>query len=739
MSTTNTTNTPFFKTKKGRIVINSAIGAVVLIGIALIYYFAITMVLLDLQHLSFIRYSYVISEDEAGIHEDIQGVEIMEIRVPEGQRPPRDFYIPSFIEGKPVTRIANYAFMDIEGIRSVRIPNSVHFIGDAAFRDCKDLQSINYSGNIRTLGTEVFDGTPFLTSLENNANKGFVFFSSVLMSFRGSLPPNTALLASDQSPAVSKFPDSFIDFGDFTDDIIFARGVFKNQTNLVYLEVPESARILSDSLFEGCTNLKVVDFSLVAANSNQEYSIGNNVFKGCSSLDLGAESGEFSLPGNITSIGTSAFENNATKGILKIGNARISASAFKSNKSINEVVIGNTFNRFENSIFQDCSSLNKITIDGTSATTLANSDSITYIGQYSFANTAFENFAFPKGVASIRHSVLADCRNLKTVTMYNESVLMFEEYSFRNTPMLEEFILLSPTGSIVPTEADVTFPVFAVSIVSIGGYLGESGLFGAFTVSGSTIIPTGNAPQFETVKLPGSIPAIGRNTFYGNSNLKSVTMGTAYTLEDEVQTPSNHRITGIGENAFRDCSSLTAVQIPETVRELGPNVFNGCFSLSSINYLPNFITITTGTFRNTGFTSLTLSANTQSVKTGSIENNTLLDWVLFKGIEVRDPETQAVTGMAGNIYSFELNAIRNNKESLKVFFEFSHDFIGNTWAVNDWHPELTQANAPSPTDFDTPQEYNEALSEFKTQYFASKGVYFRGSWSLVGGVPTPSI
>ena len=48
-------------------------------------------------------------------------------------------------------------------------------------------------------------------------------------------------------------------------------------------------------------------------------------------------------------------------------------------------------------------------------------------------------------------------------------------------------------------------------------------------------------------------------------------------------------VTTIGENAFRDCSNLTSVTIPNSVTEIGFRAFSSCSSLTSVT-IPNSIT-----------------------------------------------------------------------------------------------------------------------------------------------------
>ena len=47
--------------------------------------------------------------------------------------------------------------------------------------------------------------------------------------------------------------------------------------------------------------------------------------------------------------------------------------------------------------------------------------------------------------------------------------------------------------------------------------------------------------------------------------------------------------TTIGEDAFRDCSNLTSVTIPNSVTEIGGWAFSGCNALTSVT-IPNSVT-----------------------------------------------------------------------------------------------------------------------------------------------------
>ncbi len=85
------------------------------------------------------------------------------------------------------------------------------------------------------------------------------------------------------------------------------------------------------------------------------------------------------------------------------------------------------------------------------------------------------------------------------------------------------------------------------------------------TVSENVIIPA---------KFKGKcVTSIGNEAFRGCSKLTSITIPDG--------------LTNIGEYAFYNCSKLTSITIPDSVKSIGEMAFSGCRSLTSINVSEN--------------------------------------------------------------------------------------------------------------------------------------------------------
>ncbi len=108
----------------------------------------------------------------------------------------------------------------------------------------------------------------------------------------------------------------------------------------------------------------------------------------------------------------------------------------------------------------------------------------------------------------------------------------------------------------------------------------------------------------ETVNYNGitySVTSIGDAAFRGCSSLTSVTIPNS--------------VTSIGGYAFRGCSSLTSITIPNSVTSIGDYAFHGCSSLNSIT-IPNSVTsIGDWTFFNCrSLTSITIPNSVMSIE-----------------------------------------------------------------------------------------------------------------------------
>ena len=81
--------------------------------------------------------------------------------------------------------------------------------------------------------------------------------------------------------------------------------------------------------------------------------------------------------------------------------------------------------------------------------------------------------------------------------------------------------------------------------------------------------------SLTSVTIPNSVTSIGNSAFYGCSGLTSVAIPNS--------------VTRIGNSAFYGCSGLTSVTIPNSVTSIGTRAFLGCSSLTNVT-IPSSVT-----------------------------------------------------------------------------------------------------------------------------------------------------
>ncbi len=329
--------------------------------------------------------------------------------------------IPAEIDGLPVTRVEDDAFIKQNQLVEVVIPASVIEIGSTAFHDCENLQVFTVAeenpvycvknGLLLDKGEKVLIRCPSGRYGEVTDIPDTVFLIS------------DAAFADCSSLSKIELPVSVLSIGAMA---------FSNCQSLSEVIVPSGVQILPDSAFADCIALQRVTLSEGLTN------ISVAAFKNCTALQ------EVQLPDTLESIKSNAFENCSSLQRMHFPAAvsELSANAFSGCISLSEVTVAaeNPYYTAVDGVlmtadqetlvyYPSCSSQSDYTIPETVKT----------IDSYAFQDAMQLQFlTVPETVETIEPYACYDANSLKEVMLNGASVI--SAYAFQSCDQLEAVV-----------------------------------------------------------------------------------------------------------------------------------------------------------------------------------------------------------------------------------------------------------------------------------------------------------
>ncbi len=188
------------------------------------------------------------------------------------------------IEILPGTRSIGYsAFQNVDGIKTVIVPESVESVENWAFQN-SSLESITLPGKVNYIGEEAFADCLNLTTVTINSFRdefrveGNVFANSnpIIYVYAGTCAAETMLEGRDKygwNVVVNDVTETIYDTYTTNDGVHLAK-VYAKPGDTVFT-IPEDVQVIDDRAFEGITGITKVVFP-----ENLRY-IGHEVFTGC--------------------------------------------------------------------------------------------------------------------------------------------------------------------------------------------------------------------------------------------------------------------------------------------------------------------------------------------------------------------------------------------------------------------------------------------------------------------------
>ena len=331
---------------------------------------------------------------------------------------------------------------------------------------------------------------------------------------------------------------------------------FQFNTTVTKVVLPDSVLEIGFNAFDGCSNLRSVDFG-----EGLKY-IGSAAFRDCLRLK------DVTFPDGLLMIGSQAFCDCVSleavsfpEGLLNIGNF-----AFYGDYSLSAITLP---------------------------------DSLTHIGVYAFDGTAYVNLAahWRQGFLYIGHHLIKVEKDKSGPVSVKDGTLLIASRAFYKCSMITS-VSFPDSLRIVGMEAfQECSGLTGTLTLSVPGLTVESQCFYKCTNITSLVVEEGvksieyhafqDCSSLASVTLPDKIDEIGGNPFFGTAyyNDQSHWSGKAFYVGKHLIEVKNDISGGftvpdgtlsIAGLAFRNSENLTVVTIPGSVRAIGERAFEGC-------------------------------------------------------------------------------------------------------------------------------------------------------------------
>ncbi len=239
-----------------------------------------------------------------------------------------------------------------------------------------------------------------------------------------------------------------------------------------------------------------------------------------------------------------------------------------------------------------------------------NGKPVTAIAESAFwANTTLTSIVIPDSVTSIGYFAFYDCPALTKIT-FNGTKAQWNAITI-------EVDALSSDVTISCTDGDITNG-------TIGGDTGDNG---GNTENGGNTDNGGDTGDNENASQGLKFELSENEAYY------YVSIGTC--TDTDIIIPSTYNglpVAEIKDWAFKDCTSLRSVTIPDSVVHIGMSAFYDCTNLAEIVLSKNLATIASYAFYHTAITSITIPEGVMRISLCSFEGTALTSVTISDGV-----------------------------------------------------------------------------------------------------------
>lgn len=559
--------------------------------------------------------------------------------------------IPSKIDGYTVTGVEN---MDTSHIKKIVMPDTVTYIGEYAFGDYNDsvpLEEIVLSKNLKSIGPSAFRRCYDLKSIDipkSVTEVGYSAFSGCSSLENVSINSEIDLTEGVFSsvPAVNNIYDDWLYNENGSDFFIWNGWLYGYKGNSKNPVIPSGVYGIDDYLFRNS------DITGITIPEGVKY-IGYGAFQNCTALK------SVKLPNSLKKIGGEAFGDCTALSSVTFGSGlkSIEYEGFGHCEALKKVVLPEGLEKLD-SAFYGCENLENITFPSTLSE--IDLDSIYYTKWY--ANMAdgaplycggvflgFKNDSYGLSLGP-SYTVKSGTKtvNIKgyigKITKFNfpDSVKSFTFSGYNKTGY--KLTSLTVPESVDYVDIESMYDLKTLKLPTTAKL--ERGCFRACPAIESLTIPKGNIRLEAWLSDCGMLKSI---------TLPSDTLEVDGTIGSENLTSVNLSNVRILKDAFKSCTGLTKVNLPDSLLSID-GAFSGCTNLATVTGGANVRYVGDSSF-----------ANCSKLKSfGSIGKNlSVLDHRAFTGTGWYNNQKDGVVYFQNFAYCYKGTMSKNTQLTFK--------------------------------------------------------------------------
>ncbi|MGI6689323.1 MAG: leucine-rich repeat domain-containing protein [Christensenellales bacterium] len=543
-----------------------------------------------------------------------------------------------------ILHIGNRAFSWCDSLTGITLPEGLQSIGDEVFSFCDSLTGITLPKGLQSIGDYAFFSCDSLTSMtlpEGLQSIGVGAFSSCNNLTGMTLPDSVETMGDNPfvrtkaelrlSPDHPRF--ALVD-GMLIDKSSKRLVCYPYGSRTETCVVPEGILHIGNRAFSWCDSLTGITLP------KGLQSIGDGAFSSCNNLT------SLNIPASVITIRSDAFDNCPLLTLTVAPNSI--GAAYANDNQIPVATSGEPEERVSGDFTYTLNDSGEAVITGYSGyyRELTVPDKVdgypvVEIGAEAFYyRDSLIGVSLPEGMQRIGDSAFSRCKSLTGITL-PEGLQSIGDGAFYSCESLTGITLpdsLKTMGDnpFVYTKAELLLSPDHPRFALVDGMLIDKGE--------KRLVRYPYGSSAETCVVPEGILQIGNNAFYDCSSLTAVTLPeglqsigdrafykckslTGITLPEGLQS--------IGDRAFYNCSSLTAVTLPEGLQSIGKEAFSDCGSLTAVTLPEGLQSIGDRAFCNClRLTGLTLPEGLQSIGDSAFCNCRLTGLTLPDSLEI---------------------------------------------------------------------------------------------------------